>query len=267
MDGGVFLAGQAGKPGNGVFVAQRQAAVDALHQLAHGGGNRLTAAFAGLLHGGDHAVWCQEGVVVGIHDALKIRRALRAGDQVGEGPLALPGGNVQRPLGPGLALHIVHAVQLPADGLDHPQTHDVFQVAVTVPGTALVGEVLQAAGLAGDGLRVFHAQQAPGAAGQVHRIVVLSGYRQEGGAGVVGGRQHHGGLEADGLGNVRPQRANCFARHGKSAEQADGQIEPFQQLPVPLLCGGVDQAGAGGIGVLLLLYAGQQVVEVVGNHQ
>ena len=46
-----------------------------------------------------------------------------------------------------------------------------------------------------------------------------------------------------------------------------GQAEPLQQLPVPFLRGGVDQAGAGGVGVLLLLHAGQQVVEVVGNHQ
>ncbi|WP_204652520.1 hypothetical protein, partial [Gemmiger formicilis] len=41
--------------GDGVLVAQGQAAVDALHQLAHRLGHRLAAPGAGVLHGGEFA--------------------------------------------------------------------------------------------------------------------------------------------------------------------------------------------------------------------
>ena len=83
----------------------------------------------------------------------------------------------------------------------------------------------------------------------------------------MGSGQYHRGLESNNLRNIRPQRTNCFAGHEKRSKQPTGQAKPVQQLAVPFLSGSVDQAGTGGVGVFLLLYAGQQVMKVIRNHQ
>ena len=189
-------AGQPFQAADGVPVAGRQAAVQALHQLPHRGGPGLAAGGAGVLHRGDHAGRRQEGAVVPIHHRGEIRFPLGRGDQVGERPLLLPCLHIQLPGRGSLARHIAFAVQLPPHRLDHPQAHDVFQVAVAAPGPSLVGEVLSPAGLGGDGGGVLHPQQRPGAAGEVHCLAVPCGHRQKGRPGVVGDRQHHLGLKA-----------------------------------------------------------------------
>ena len=57
----------------------------------------------------------------------------------------------------------------------------------------------------GDGRRVFHAQQAPCAAGQVSGVLIPRGHGEERRAGVVGRGQNDLGVKADSLLNFRRQ--------------------------------------------------------------
>ena len=83
----------------------------------------------------------------------------------------------------------------------------------------------------------------------------------------MGGRQHHLRCKARLGGDSGRQRPHHRSRHGQRSEQRPGQPQTVQQLSVPAAVPGVDQAGAGGVGVLLLFHPGEQVVEIVGDHQ
>ena len=60
-----------------------------------------------------------------------------------------------------LAGDVADAVELAADGLNHPQAHDVLQETEALQIAALVREVLIPDGVRGDGALVLHAEQAP----------------------------------------------------------------------------------------------------------
>src|SRR5699024_294651 len=144
--------------------------------------------------------------------------------------------------------------------LDHPQTHDVFEVPVGAAVAALVGKVGGAAFGRRDGGAVFDAQQTPGAAGKRDGIFVPRGHRQVSRAGVVGGGQDHRAAKAAlGLHGGR-QAAQHAARHADGLEDAPRQAQFGDEFVVPVAAGGPHQRGGGGVGVLVGGDAGQLVV-------
>lgn len=59
------------------------------------------------------------------------------------------------------AFDIIDAVDLTADRLIHPQTHDVLEIPKAELKAALIGEILLIAFRSGDGLGILNAQQTP----------------------------------------------------------------------------------------------------------
>ena len=141
-----------------------------------------------------------------------------------------------------------------------------FQVADLSAVAALVGEAaFQAVGTR-EGHVVLHAQQAPGAAGKIHRIVAAGRHGHEGAACVMGGREHHVAAEAHPLGNLRQNGAQVGAGHLRPMENARGNARRRQHLLIPVPGCGV-HTGGGGFGIFVGLPPGQAVVQIVGNHE
>ena len=171
-----------------------------------------------------------------------------------------------------------HVVQLDAEPAQvpgahrlrqQPQPHHVAQVADRAVHAALVGEVRLPAVL-GEHRRVeLHADQAPGAAGDVAEPVRPAGTPTTADAGVVrpdgGDRQRvvHADLRAD-LGGERGQH---LARRDDLGQQPGRQAERLDQRRRPAAGAGVEQAGGGGVGLLGDLTAGEPVAEQVRHQQ
>ena len=151
--------------------------------------------------------------------------------------------------------------------MDHPQAHDVLQEAEAQLEAAFVGEVLEARGIRGDGAFVFHAQQAPSAAGKEHRICIACGHGQIRAAGIVSCRGNDACGVADLLLDSGFHGAQVGAGHHDVAEDAARDVELVQDGLVPVLRACVQQAGGGSVGVLVGLGAGKQEGQVIGDHQ
>ena len=151
--------------------------------------------------------------------------------------------------------------------MDHPQAHDVLQEAEAQLEAAFVGEVLEARGIRGDGAFVFHAQQAPGAAGKEHRVGIARGNGQVGAACIVRCRRDDVRGIADLPLDGGAHGAQVGAGHHDVAEHVARDVEGFQDGFVPVLRACVQQAGGGSVGVLVGLGAGKQEGQVVGDHQ
>ena len=247
---------------NGLGIRTGQAAVVGAHDLAHGVRDGLAALGAGTLDFLDHGIGGQEAVVVDIDIGLEGLGLAAERAELVKTDLV-----VHERLVRGLALDVVNAVDLATDGLVHPQAHDVLEEAVTLKVAALVGEVLLAGGLVGNGVLVLDAQQAPRAARDIDGVVVLGGHGQEGRAGVVRSGQHDGRGVADLLGDVGRDLAEHGAGHGRLQEDALGDAKAREDLGVPRALLGIEHASGARIGVLVGLDAGQTPVKVIRNHQ
>ena len=269
------MAGQLRKTFHGLAIAQRQALVHAMHQLAQSLGHglpRLLACRANFL---DHGIGREEPLVVHVHNGGRHSGGLGLVgglDEVGESylvPQALDAHVlVQAPLADGLLVHHVgDAVQLAANGLDHPQPHDILQEAIAEVVATLVGKVFAEGRLGADGAAVLHAEQAPRTRGEEHRRQIAGGHGQIGAACVMGGRQHHARVVADGAGDLGAHGPQARAGVGDVAEQPARNVEGLHDRLVPCASLRIQKAGGGGIGVLDGLLPREQEVQVVGNHE
>ena len=83
----------------------------------------------------------------------------------------------------------------------------------------------------------------------------------------MGGGQNDLTVEAHFLLNFRQQTAQHGAGGADGLEDVAGQAQFFDEFVVPVPALSVYQRGGGGVGVLVGGHAGEQVVEIVGNHQ
>ena len=252
VQAGAGPAGQALQFFDRAAVIAGQRVVDGLHELAGGLGAGVPGFGAGGFDLLDHAAGREEAVIPGKDDAGEICGLLRGGDQFGEGWTRAVRGL---------------PAQFPPHALDHPQPHDVLEVAGGPAVAALVGKVGGGAGRAGDGDGVLHPQQAPGAAGKADRVFVPGGHGQKGGAGVVGGGQQHGTVETGCLPDRGGKVAEDLPRHADRLEDAPRQTQPGDEFIVPVPAFGPHQRGGGSVGVFVGGHAGQLVVQVIRHHQ
>ena len=275
VDGFVAVSRQRAQAFHGVAVAARQALVDAEHQLSQSLRHRLARLLAGFQNLLDHGIRREEPIVVHVHNRSLNARAFRlvsGADKILEAHFLTEALHthvlVQAALADGLLVHNVgDAVQFAANGLDHPQPHDVLQEAVPEVVAALVGEVFAVGRRRGERAAVLHAEQAPRARGEEHRGQIARGNRQKRAAGVVGGGQHHARVVADLLGDRGLHRPQARPGHGDVAEEAPRDVEAGQHRFVPSAGLGVQKAGRRGVGVLEGLLAGQQKAQVIGDHK
>ena len=213
-----------------VHVGERERAVGAAEVVPHALGLHRKR----LIEGGLHARGGEEGRRVGVHRLLEAAFSCFC-DDVSEG--------------------FVRA-QFRAQAVDQPHAHDVFLVAV-VANAALVRPVGELARRVGDGPGGLHAQQRPGAGGDIGRV--LRHRDALDGAGSIVGRAEH---DLDAL-----VFADHFARLLQRAEQAPGELERRKDDGVVFARFRADHAAGGGVGVLVGLHAAEPVHQILRDHQ
>ena len=164
----VCLASNLRKILNGIGIARGKRLINALHQLA----NRLRCLsflLRGSNHLRNHRIRIEKPRVVNIDSDRIIFRASCGHFEIGEGILA-PLLEILKPLKRInrlvviLALNIAYAIELAANRLNHPKTHDVLQEPIPAPCATLVRKVRLHGGLCRKRLVVLHSEKRPCAA-------------------------------------------------------------------------------------------------------
>jgi hypothetical protein len=194
----------------------------------------------------EHARRVEQGDILHVDQAGAPRQRRRAGDErvvVGRGGAPLP----------------------PAR-LEQPQPHHVAKESDRAAGTALVGEV-RGPGLGGDERRcAFHADERPGARGDVGPA---RGERRadDRAGGVVRRRRHHADSGPAVALERRPERPEIGTRLDERRHDRGRHADRLEQRRRPGPRAGVEQLGGRRVGVLAGARPAQEQVAEVGQHQ
>src|SRR5699024_9124957 len=130
-------------------------------------------------------------------------------------------------------------------------THDVLEEAGGAAEAALIGEVGGSSPVVSEGGIQLGAEEAPGAAADVDKVVSGSGCTDHGRGGVMAGDgDDRNPFTAQLLAELRPQQAQLLARLDDGGQDPVGDAQLAAELPVPVSGSGVQQVGGGGDGVL-----------------
>ena len=157
--------------------------------------------------------------------------------------------------------------ELPPHRLNHPEAHDIAQVAEPVLIASLIGEVCLSALRCGDRCRIFHSHQAPGAGGQEQRPVILSRHSKKGRSGIMCCREKDAAVKAHLLPHRRQQTSKLRPRQPDLLKNPTRQTICPDQFFVPILILRIHQRRRGRIGIFICHHTRQTPVQIVRNHQ
>ena len=138
-------------------------------------------------------------------------------------------------LGKGICL-----LHLIPHGLDHPETHDIFQETNRIVISAFIGKVGLPALLIADGVIQLYPEEGPGAGTDIGKVGRFGGNCQHSRCRIVRSDHHHTAVKADFLLNLfcqaaenRPRFLERCKNLFREAEHADGQADPCWQWCIP----------------------------------
>ena len=223
-----------------------QAGVDHRGNLPQSLRNRLSAVGTGLLHFLRHTLRGQETLIVGVHPGREIPVFLRHLTDLGKG---------------------IPVLKFMAHRLNHPQSHDVLQITEPVAVAALVSEISSAAFLGAVRLHPLDSHQRPGSGADIDEIVIIGRHRQHRGTGVMGGRHHHIQVKAHLFFHRFRQAAQVCPRRHQFLKHFPVIAQPPDQLLVPVLCHRAHQLAGGGLRILVHLFPGEKIMEIIRHEQ
>ena len=229
-----------------ILIAPRQPVIDTGGQLSRRLRHSLARAGAVGAHCFDHALRGEKGRIVHINPGGEFPHSLRLTAQPGK---------------------VIFLPQLRADGLQHPEPHNVFQITDGAAEAAFIGQVGQAAGLGAVRFAALHADKRPGARAEEEEIFFLCRDSQHGGTGVVRGRKNHTAVKAKFRLKLRAQGTKHKARLLRFGENPARQAETVDQFKIPGARFRVKQLGGARVGIFRSHISRQQVMQVVGDHQ
>ena len=154
-----------------------------------------------------------------------------------------------------------------SDRLDHPESHDIFQIAEPAVVTALVCHVVRSRRTAAIRRHPFGSHERPCAGADIERLFLLRWHRRHRRGGIVCGRQDHLAGKSHFFLDLPPQAPQFIPRHPDLLKQPSRIAQLPDQLLIPVLCHRTNQLGRRRIGVLLHLFPGQKKMKIIRHHQ
>ena len=207
--------------------------------------NRLTTLSAGVLYFLRHALRCKEAVRVCIYDGRNTLLCRTFAD-VGKA-------------------HI--RCQLFPCGIDHPHSHNIFQITEPVIISALIRKIELLALSSTDSLFHFCSHQRPCTGTDIKYLILCRRDSHNCCSRVMCRRNDYLTGKSNLCGNLRCQTSKICTRKTNFLEQFSLIAQPIDEIPVPVLCLRIQKLCGGSVGILRHFLSTQQEMQIIRYHQ
>ena len=207
--------------------------------------NLLTTLSAGVLYFLRHALRCKEAIRVRIYDG---RNAL----------LCRTFANVRK-------AHI--RCQLFSCGIDHPHSHNIFQITEPVIISTLIGKIVPLALCGTDSLFHFGSHQRPCDGTDIQHLIICCRDSHNCCSCVMCCRNDYRTVKSNLCGDLRCQTSKICTRKTNFPEQFSLIAQPINEIPVPVLCLRIQKLCGGSVGIFRHFLSTQQEMQIIRYHQ